>query len=97
MVWIHGGAFNTGGAVTYADPAPLVSKGALVVAINYRLGPLGFLGDASLEDANGAVGDYGIMGDQQAALRWVKRTSRSSAATRTTPRSSANRPVASAS
>lgn len=71
MVWIHGGAFNTGGAVTYQSPTPLVSKGVVVVAINYRLGPLGFLGDATLENASGGVGNYGVM-DQQAALRWVK-------------------------
>ena len=71
MVWIHGGAFNTGGAVTYADPSPLVSKGAIVVNIAYRMGAMGFLGHPSLRAADGTVGNYGIM-DQQAALRWVQ-------------------------
>ena len=71
MVWIHGGAFNTGAASVYADPTPLVSKGVIVVAINYRLGAMGFLGHPALRDADGSVGNYGIM-DQQAALRWVK-------------------------
>ena len=71
MVWIHGGAFNTGGTSTYADPSPLVDKGVIVVNIAYRLGAMGFLGHPSLVDANGAVGNYGIM-DQQAALQWVQ-------------------------
>lgn len=71
MVWIHGGAFNTGGAVTYADPSPLVSKGVIVVNIAYRMGAMGFLGHPALKAADGSVGNYGIM-DQQAALRWVQ-------------------------
>ena len=44
LFWIHGGAFNTGAASVYADPTPLVSKGVVVVGINYRLGAMGFLG-----------------------------------------------------
>jgi para-nitrobenzyl esterase len=71
MVWIHGGAFNTGGTVTYADPSPLVGKGVIVVNIAYRMGAMGFLGHPSLRAADGTVGNYGIM-DQQAALRWVQ-------------------------
>ncbi|HSS00684.1 MAG TPA: carboxylesterase family protein, partial [Kofleriaceae bacterium] len=71
MVWIHGGAFNTGGAVTYADASPLVSKGVIVVVLAYRMGPLGFLGHPALRAADGSVGNYGIM-DQQAALHWVQ-------------------------
>src|SRR5512146_296194 len=71
MVWIHGGAFNTGGTVTYSDPSPLVSKGVVVVNIAYRLGAMGFLGHPALRASDGSVGNYGIM-DQQAALRWVQ-------------------------
>jgi para-nitrobenzyl esterase len=72
MVWIHGGAFLTGGAVTYADPSPLVAQGVIVVTINYRLGALGFLAHPALSaEQAGSSGDYGIM-DQQAALRWVQ-------------------------
>ena len=71
MVWIHGGAFNTGGTATYGDPSPLVSKGVIVVNIAYRLGAMGFLGHPALADTAGAVGNYGIM-DQQAALKWVQ-------------------------
>jgi para-nitrobenzyl esterase len=71
MVWIHGGAFTTGDASTYADPSLMVGKGVIVVAIHYRLGAMGFLAHPALRDAKGAAGNYGIM-DQQAALRWVK-------------------------
>ena len=71
MVWIHGGAFNTGGAVTYADASPLVARGVIVVTIAYRMGPMGFLGHPALRAADGSVGNYGIM-DQQAALHWVQ-------------------------
>ena len=48
LVWIHGGAFNTGGTATYFDPSPLVSKGVIVVNIAYRLGAMGFLGHPAL-------------------------------------------------
>lgn len=72
MVWIHGGAFLTGGAVTYGNPSALVSRGVIVVNINYRLGAMGFLGHPALSaEQGGGSGNYGIM-DQQAALRWVK-------------------------
>jgi len=71
MVWIHGGAFTSGSAAGYADPSALVSKGVIVVAMNYRLGALGFLAHPALREADGSAGNYGIM-DQQAALRWVQ-------------------------
>lgn len=71
MLWIHGGAFNTGGAVTYTDASPLVANGVIVVTIAYRMGPMGFLGHPALRASDGSVGNYGIM-DQQAALRWVQ-------------------------
>ena len=71
MVWIHGGAFTTGDASTYADPGLLVSRGVIVVAIHYRLGAMGFLAHPALRDAKGSSGDYGMM-DQQAALHWVR-------------------------
>ncbi len=74
MVWIHGGGF-TGGAGSIYDGAPLAVTGnAVVVTINYRLGPFGFLALRSLDarSPDGSSGDYGLM-DQQAALRWVQR------------------------
>lgn len=72
MVWIHGGAFETGSGNIY-DPARLVPQGIVVVTINYRLGITGFMAHPALSAGadNGASGDYGLM-DQQAALRWVQ-------------------------
>jgi para-nitrobenzyl esterase len=70
MVWFHGGAYTVGSAAGY-DPTPLVTRGGVVVVgVNYRLGPLGFL---TLPGADGTgVANAAIL-DQQAALRWVRR------------------------
>jgi len=73
MVWIHGGTFLVGSGAQY-DGHVLAEKGHLiVVTINYRLGPFGFLANRSLDGADPAhlSGNYGLL-DQQAALRWVK-------------------------
>uniref|UniRef100_A0A182K2F0 Carboxylesterase type B domain-containing protein n=1 Tax=Anopheles christyi TaxID=43041 RepID=A0A182K2F0_9DIPT len=68
MVWIHGGGFysGTGDSALY-EPPYLVQQGAVVVCINYRLGPLGFL---SLPSA-GIDGNMGLK-DQRMSLRWVQ-------------------------
>lgn len=74
MVWIHGGALTRGsGANRVYDGAALARKGVVLVTINYRLGPLGFLSHPELtaESPRRASGNYGVM-DQLAALRWVK-------------------------
>lgn len=72
MVWIHGGAFETGSGNDY-DPAGLIDQGVVVVTINYRLGVLGFLShpDLAAEDPDGYSGSWGLM-DQQLALQWVQ-------------------------
>ncbi len=70
MVWIHGGGLVAGESDS-SDPTALVGSGVLVVTLNYRLGPLGFLAHPALVAANGTAGNYGLM-DQQAALKWVK-------------------------
>ena len=63
LVWIHGGAYTNGaGSVAWYHGASLASRETIVVTINYRLGPLGFLGD----------GNYGTL-DMLSALRWVQR------------------------
>jgi para-nitrobenzyl esterase len=74
LVWIHGGAFVSGGAtVPVYDGEHLATKGVIVVTINYRLGVYGFLSHPQLrrENAAHASGNYGLL-DQIAALRWVK-------------------------
>ncbi|XP_046580432.1 bile salt-activated lipase-like [Haliotis rubra] len=68
IVWIHGGGFIAGNAFTY-DPSSIVANGqVIVVTIQYRLGPLGFL---STKD-HVSAGNYGLW-DQHLALQWVKK------------------------
>jgi len=74
MVWIHGGGFVIGsGSQPIYDGVPLAQRGdVVVVTVNYRLGPLGFLYLKDLcPDLTGAVGNVGIR-DQIAALAWVR-------------------------
>jgi len=75
MVWIHGGGFWAGfGGEERHNGARLAQKGAVVVTLNYRLGPFGFLAHPALaaESPHHAAGNYGIL-DQIAALQWVQR------------------------
>lgn len=73
--WIYGGALWGG---TSRDPLydgrKLAARGIVVVSINYRLGPLGWLAHPQLsaESPAGLSGNYGLL-DQIEALRWVKR------------------------
>jgi len=52
----------------------LARKGVVLVTINYRLGPFGFLAHPALskESPYGTPGNYGLQ-DQIEAMRWVKR------------------------
>ncbi|MGF9699410.1 carboxylesterase/lipase family protein [Paenibacillus sp. MABNR03] len=71
MVWIHGGSFTSGaGSQPLYDGTQLVLRGnVIVVTMNYRLGPLGFMHMAPLGD--GFATNVGLL-DQVAALQWVK-------------------------
>jgi para-nitrobenzyl esterase len=75
MVWIHGGSFVTGsGSEPVYAGANLARAGdVVVVTVNYRLGPLGFLAlpELSAESPEDVSGNYGLL-DQMAALRWVR-------------------------
>jgi len=66
LVYIHGGAYEIGTAVIIPSDI-LALHGVVVVVIQYRLGPFGFLttGDSA------APGNFGMM-DQVKALKWVK-------------------------
>jgi len=74
MVWIHGGSHQTGsGSNAVYQANQLVDNGVVLVTINYRLGPLGYLAHPALsaEDPRGVSGNYGLL-DQMAALKWVR-------------------------
>ncbi len=73
MVWIHGGGFLTGsGSEPIYDGTALATRDAVVVTINYRLGPLGFLCVPGFAAAEGETcANFGIL-DQIAVLKWVQ-------------------------
>jgi para-nitrobenzyl esterase len=74
MVWFHGGAFVQGsGSLRSFDGEALARRGVVVVTLNYRLGPLGFLALPALDDENPehVSGNYGLF-DMVAALRWTR-------------------------
>ncbi len=74
MVYFFGGAFTEGsGSVPLYDGDALARKGAVVVTMNYRLGPYGFFVHPALtaESPHKASGNYGLM-DMLASLRWVQ-------------------------
>lgn len=75
MFWIHGGGCTTGsGATPTYEGAALARQGVVVVTINYRLGPFGYLAHPLLskESPQGVSGNYGHL-DQIAALQWVQK------------------------
>ncbi|XP_067618115.1 carboxylic ester hydrolase isoform X2 [Eurosta solidaginis] len=67
MIWLHGGgySFGSGNAFMYG-PDYLVAENIVLVTLNYRLGPLGFL--TAGPDAPGNQG----LKDQILALKWVR-------------------------
>jgi para-nitrobenzyl esterase len=74
VVWIYGGGFESGSASPPLTDFAAFSRMAdvVVVAVNYRVGALGFL---HLTDIGGAdwAGSANLgLQDQVAALRWVK-------------------------
>ena len=73
MVFFYGGAFTDGGgAAPLYDGTALAERGAVVVTMNYRLGPFGFLAHPALTAESGyaSSGNYGIL-DMVASLEWV--------------------------
>lgn len=76
--WIHGGAFLGGfGHEKEFDGAAYCRRGVILVTLNYRVGPFGFLAHPWLSEEDkrlggpGVSGNYGIL-DQIAALKWVR-------------------------
>eukprot|EP00091_Calanus_sinicus_P022818 TRINITY_DN7448_c0_g1_i3.p1 TRINITY_DN7448_c0_g1~~TRINITY_DN7448_c0_g1_i3.p1 ORF type:complete len:435 (+),score=107.28 TRINITY_DN7448_c0_g1_i3:279-1583(+) len=68
MVWVHGGSLLFGsGRFDDQGPQHFLDRGVLVVTVNYRLGPLGFL-SLGTEQVPGNAG----LRDQTLAFTWVK-------------------------
>jgi carboxylesterase type B len=68
MIWLHGGAWIIGSGNMVGVQNPIYSvyhKDVIVVSVQYRLGPLGFMTTDEL------VGNYGLK-DQEFALKWVQ-------------------------
>ena len=80
LIWIHGGAFFIGSnadgpnddnvETNKDDPSFFVTEhDVIVVKVNYRTGPLGFLASKT-KDADGYQANWGIL-DQTLAMEWV--------------------------
>ena len=66
MVWLYGGRFTTGASdEPECDGTRLAAGGVVVVSLNYRVGPEGFM------VIDGAAPNRGLL-DQVAALHWVR-------------------------
>lgn len=79
LFFLHGGGHEQGSASELAGDRALydgqsfaAEQGLVVVTVQYRLGPFGFLAHPALTAEGGrmASGNYGAL-DQLAALRWV--------------------------
>ena len=72
-VWLHGGAFNMGsGSWPMYDGLGLASRGdAVVVTVNHRLGPFGYLNLANVLGGEYAQSGNAGMLDIVLALNWV--------------------------
>ena len=64
MLWVHGGDFIQGNGDQYNGTELAAKHNAVVVAINYRLGHLGWLQPVA------GKANYGLK-DQREAMRWV--------------------------
>ena len=74
MVWFHGGGFTTGASsIPWYHGAALARRGVVVVTVNYRLGPLGFLHLEALGGEGWAGAANLGLSDQALALDWVQR------------------------
>jgi carboxylesterase type B len=71
LFWIHGGALASGSSNQNRGTLFATTDHIVVVSIDYRLGPLGYLNVPGLEGGAPVPGDFGLL-DQEAALRWTR-------------------------
>jgi len=76
FVWIYGGAWILGDAYEFGlyDGKNVVNaRDYVIVAMNYRLGPLGFMANDAIqaESPQGTAGNFALL-DQLKALEWVR-------------------------
>ena len=75
MVWFHGGSFAilSANSSQYNNPEGLTEKGVVLVTVNHRLGPFGYIAHPLLTEESGynGSGNYGQM-DLVMALEWVR-------------------------
>lgn len=73
MVWIHGGGlvFGSAGVPGYEGDS-LAKRAAVIVSINYRMGPLGFFSHPALDAERNTFKNFGLL-DQMTALKWVQK------------------------
>lgn len=74
LVWIYGGGFSFGSTSTPTHNGEhLARKGVVLVSLNYRVGPLGFLAhpELSAESPRKVSGNYGLL-DLISGLQWVR-------------------------
>jgi para-nitrobenzyl esterase len=80
MVWLHGGGFilGSGGDPTFDGAILASTQDVVIVTVNYRLGPFGFLRHPALtveDPAHPTSGNLGLE-DQRLALEWVRDNAR---------------------
>lgn len=71
LFWIHGGGYVMGSGRAYDGSLFLRDHDVVVVAINYRMGPFGFMHVGHLEDDLVSSVNNGIL-DQICALEWTR-------------------------
>jgi para-nitrobenzyl esterase len=76
IVWLHPGSFFAASANLSAQNGERLAEetGTIIVAPNYRLGPLGFLAHEAFrtdDPSYPTAGNYGFL-DQRLALQWVR-------------------------
>lgn len=75
MVWFHGGSFAilSANSSQYNNPQGLTEKDVVLVTVNHRLGPFGYIAHPLLTAESGynGSGNYGQM-DLVMALQWVQ-------------------------